>query len=655
VINFLAVTELFPGFLPLVLNAFFEQPTPGVREIVEFCVTQFSQPVLLHLAVEAGNGDFDIEGCRKGIGSMFERRIGEIPELYAGNPSGRTHVLAFVGYLVVFGVDMMAILGVVHEILGMPVDLLACSPMFDLLETILLNDKMYEPSDLFLEYVWQTALVFAEHDQFEELNDALRCLTTVLCRSTTELPRSDPRVSQRIPQLLAAELKFGFDDDENHAGLFDDIVEQQVFLCASDPGPAMEVVMSAFSDSVDRSVFHWCLKIANAFYRHYVEMKENADCIRPMLERILGSPILLDFVRISPLIACEVCRTYEVLQDNVGALAAFRMALDLHSSDDDVMRVAVKLAQRYHFPLESIAAWSEKMSLRVLRMAVSLAPSEFVEEWVGHLMANGSDLALSTAAALICGLLDVVDFDVEPFLDAFVSRRLFYDAIKIARKSPENCARVLAAAEEWQTDQDTSLAFFRSLLKIARALVSPGLTDLVLKIIRVEFLTDYKIGIRVSQLFTEHASKSVPLAPDSVAVLVHCVTGWALDSITLTDNVAEGLIRALSFSFVTAYPMIGDELWVVLIPKLFQPLAGSGRDFSHGSDLLFSFAETDIQRYLWAMRAVLSRASNPDVLLDMLHAELFARPDLTEAKQMALFEDKLHILAKTYLYFEKFV
>jgi hypothetical protein len=360
-------------------------------------------------------------------------------------------------------------------------------------------------------------------------------------------------------------------------------------------------------------------------------------------------------VRQSPLIASEVCRAYEALPDPVGAFAAFHIAVELYSADDDVMEAAVTIARKYRFPIDAVATLSSRISPAILRVAVALAPGAFVQDWVVALMANGSDLALATASAVIRGLLDVADFDVGPFLEAFVSRQLFRDAAKIARRSPVDCARVLVAAAAWQTNQETALAFFRTILKIARHLTSPGLTDLVLKVVPAESLTDYKIGIRVSELLAAHAAESVPLGPDAVAALVNCVAGWVLDSVSLTDPVSEGLIRALSFSFETAYPLIGDELWAALIPRLFGPLAASAQDFAQGSTVLFRFAKADSQRYLAAMRATLARASNPDALLELVHVELLARTDLSEVAQMTLFQAKLHALAKTYLYLEKFL
>jgi hypothetical protein len=507
---------------------------------------------------------------------------------------------------------------------------------------------------LFLDYVWDAAFVFAEHDDLDRLRDALRCLSIVIYRETTDLPRSDPRVSVKVPRLLGYELHFSFDNDEQYEGLFDDIVELQAFLCAANPAPAVEMIMAVFSDCTNLSVFHWCLKVASGFYR--LSADDNPDFFRPMLERILGSPALVAYVQESALIASEVCRAYLYLPDPAGGFAAFQMATALYSADDDVMRLAVKLAQKYHFPIDSITTLGSKMSFAVLRTAVSLAPGAFVQEWLGILMSDGSDLSLATASAVICGLLDVADFDVEPFLEAFASRHLFRDAIKIARKNALNCVRVLAAAASWQTDQESSFAFFRTVLRVARGLVSPDLTDLVLKIVPPESLTDYKIGVRVSELLTQHAIDSVPLTPDSVVALVQCIASWALDSwVAVNNNVSEGLIRTLSFSFEMAYRLISDELWVQLILRMFEPLAASARDFAQGSTVLFRFAKADVERYLAIMRNVLSRASNPDVLLELVHAELFTRTDLSEVGQMVLFEEKLHALAKTYLYMERFV
>jgi hypothetical protein len=655
-INFLIATQILGPLLPSILNAFFSTPIKNLRDIIEFYVIQFSQPALLQLANEAGILDFDVNAYRQELVTVFSLKLPQIPELYGAHPEGRLHILAFIEDLMVFRIDSESITGIVHEILASPVDFGVTLPMLNLLQSLLLNYKTYHPPDIFIEYVWQIASGFMECGELLHVSDALQCMSKILCRETTEIPRrSDPRIQALIPRLVQLELQFDFDKTEDHPDLRDNIVELEVFICGSNPGPAIEVIMSAFSDTINISIFHWCLKFLNGFARFYVDIEESPDCFIPMLTRIIRSPLLGQFVQKSPLIACELCQTYEIFHDPDGALAAFRMALELYPSDDDVMRLAVKLAQNYHFPIDSIASLSARMSYSVVRMAVSLAPNDFVHGWVLQLLAEGTFISLSTAAAVIRGLLDIVYFDVEPFLEIFVSQHLFRDAINISHKNPLNFARVLEAAMSWQTDHESSLALFRTVLKVAKGFLLSELTDLVLKVIPPEDLTDYKVGVRVSTLLCEHAISSIPLTPDSVIVLVNCLGLWLSDSIALTDNVSEGLIRAFSFSFQMAYPLISNELWALFIPRLLNQLMRSPQDVAQGSDILFKFAKLDIERYLGIMQEVLSQASNPDILLDLLHGELFARSEATEVEQMTLFERKLRDLAKTYWYLKKFV
>jgi hypothetical protein len=148
-------------------------------------------------------------------------------------------------------------------------------------------------------------------------------------------------------------------------------------------------------------------------------------------------------------------------------------------------------------------------------------------------------------------------------------------------------------------------------------------------------------------LFYEHKLSGVALSPGSAAVLVEYLGGWLLSGIEVMC-VIPTLIKTLGFVFDYVFPLCTDEFWSALIAAVV------GFAIPKCSDLLFRFAKADFGRYATLMRGVLSEAQAPDLLMEVLHEDLFSGVAERETQQMVLFEKNIEIVARTFAYLRQF-
>ena len=653
-VNHLVLTRVLPMFIEPVVESFFQRPEGDILDIIGFCVTHLKENVLMDSAQRHNDTSCDVSEIASRLRATFAQRLPMIPDLLRGQVPvpNKTHVINFVAVTVPYGLDSKLVIDVVNAILSIEIDPAIVSPILIMVKKVLMTFHQWQPGDELFNYASTIGLAAAEQNDMATLSDVLSCLSTI---STVKEMRGicappDPRISNMIPQWLLKQIGATSDEDDDQDGLYDDICMSEAFLSQGNPAAAFEVVFGSFKDGIDLSTCHWCLKLMNEFYDSYREFEHPfLPNIDQGLRMIMGSDSIWEYGVNSSDIAYEICRTFRLVKEPAGALKAFHMSMAKYGDSDDVMKEALQIARMYRFPIENIAVQGLPMTDSILQMAVSLSPSPSVIEWVTQLMSSGQEAQMTTAAYLVRGLLDAnVDVQVETFIQAFIARHMFCEALKVAFTNPQYCCEILASARQWNTDLDARRQLLVTALKIAHDLCETNLTDLTMQLLVPELVPDMKVSKHVAALLHEHKLKAVPILPSTTVMMVNFLEVW-LRSEAVVHQIFEGTLEAMSFAFEHVIELLSDDFWAALIVTILL------QSRTMGADLLFRFAAAQFERYSKIMGEVLARVGDPGPLMELLHAGIGGDQQVTEAAQMIRYSEQLSLVAKSYQYLRSYL